>query len=223
MKSAKLKLFSILLACVLLLIIATFGIKPRAETHTANFDAEVNTVLVGRDSETLYNLNIGLKVLYDADADLYRVTATAEWKRAGYFTKSERCAEDMCADYIVLRWGGDGALYADSENVYGEYRNGKQINFLTKSYDRGGRFVLQFNEKQKRSQMSFATAEFSLKKAGPNVGRETNVIMTYVHTYAELKKTVKIVFGRIASPNNISYSKSEDEWQIEINVSVIKY
>ena len=219
MKSVKLKIFSILLACVILLIIALFCINPRAETR--DFNAEVNADLVGQDSERYYNLNIGLKVYYDADKDEYIVSATAEWKKAGIFTKSKKRAEDLCLDLIVLTWGGE--LRAESENVYGEYTDGSEIAFSRNTHDSYGQFIWQFKEKSNRRQMSFATATFNLKKIGAALDKVTGVRMAYVHTYMATKAAVPIIFGRGLAADKISFSKSEERWRIEINVAGINY
>ena len=228
MKSAKLKLFCLLLACVFLLIIATFAIKPKEETHAADYDA-ASAVLVGQDSEAVYNLNIELKVFYDADADLYRVTATAKWKKPGIFTRSKKCAENLYFDYIVLTWGGK--LLAQSKQIYGEYKNGREIEFSRQISDSYGQFVWQFNEKFKRQRMNFAQATLYLKKTEADIGRETDVRLAYIHTY-EINKAVirpidkeaiRLSFGRGLPANKISFLKFEESWRKEITVAGINY
>lgn len=224
MKSRKTRLFSSLLACILILLLFSFiGTNPRAETQTTDSDPAENTVLIGEDSESYYNLCIGLKVFFNSDEDEYKVTATAEWHKAGIFTKSKKCARSSYLDYIVISWGGDGALRAQSENIYGEYRNGKNVAFSIRTGDAHSGYTWQFAEMSRRSQMSFANVTFNLKSIKEDIGRETSVKMTYVHTYSILKPTVPIIFGEGLSLDKITYKKSEEKWQIAIAVADIKY
>lgn len=221
MKNRKLKIISSFLACALLLLILSFGIKPRAETQNADSDLPENLVVVGQDSESLYNLGIELKVLYDTDADAYIVTATAEWQKAGAFTRSEKRAEDVSADRIVLGWGGENSLCADSVNVSGTYSNGGDVSFSKTSSDSLEGFVWQFNEKSKSGYMNSATVTFNLKKPEEYLGKETAIKMTYVHTYSRLKPSMTMNFG--TNFNKLSYSKVEKNWKIEISVPKIEY
>lgn len=221
MKSSKLKLFSCFLACALLLLILSFNIHPRAETQMADSSLSQNTVLVGQDSTSKFNLSIGLAVLYDTDTDTYFVTATAEWQKTGLFTKMEKCAENKCFDYIVLTWGG--ALRANDDNIYGQYRNGREIDFSTRKKDLYGQVVWQFNEKSKRSQMSFAKVTFNLEKTEADIGKIAIVRLTYIHTYQLTKAAVPIIFGRGLAADRTSFSISEEHWQIEIDVPGIMY
>ena len=216
MKGRKIRFISSLLACALLLLIFPFVIKPKAQTVSTE-----SAELVGQDSEKMYNLSISLKVFYDAEGDNYSVSARAEWKRAGIFTKSKKCAENKYDDRIIFSWGGDGALCADEESVCGEYRNGKKAEFL--KTQQSNSFVWQFKEKSKRSQMSFANVSFSLKKEGISSGGQTGVRMTYVHTYKQVKATVPVIFGVGSAPDKIIFSEYENVWQIEIDVPGINY
>lgn len=214
MKGRKIKLITVLLACALLLFIIPLGIKPTAQTNSAE-----SALLVGQDSEKMYNLSISMQVFYDAESEVYTVCAKAEWKRAGIFTKSKKCAENIYADRIIFSW--DGALSADGQSICGEYRNGKKVDFLntSKSYNS---LVWQFKEKSKRSQMSFASATFNLKKDGTERG-QTSVRMAYVHTYRQVKGNMPIIFGVGLAPDKITFSGTEATWQIEIDVPQINY
>ena len=224
LKSRKLKLSAILLACaVILLSFAFIGIKPRAETNAEDICLTENAVFIGEDSESLYNLRIGMKVYYDTETETYSVFATAEWQNAKIFTESEKCAEKIYGDFILLRWGGEGALRADSDGIDGEYRNGNKIDFSDKTAAVESSIVWQFAEKSKSSQMSFAKATFKLKRTGEVIGRETAVRMAYVHTYGKLNATIPVIFGRGLSADKISYKKLEHRWQIEISVPSIEY
>ena len=178
---------------------------------------------VGKDKESLYYLTIELKVTYNAETGLYKVDGTSNWENK-YTDNKALSPESTSFDYIGLTWGGNGALCVNNDLTYGKYYNdGGEIAFSKRISDSYRGYVWQFNEKNSIYPMHFAYTTVYLRKTGENQKKETNAKMTYIHTYKKISGSVSLQIGTNGVAAGISFSTTENNWQIEIDVPKITY
>lgn len=87
-------------------------------------------------------------------------------------------------------------------------------------------YVWQFNEKSGflGKEMEQAKATILIKKTGTLEGKETNVKMTYIHTYSKVSGSVTFSMdstGKAAA--RLTLTETQDQWQIAIDIPGIKY
>lgn len=125
-----------------------------------------------------------------------------------------------------LLGGGNKTLVAKSQSISGNYYNDEAVSFSRKTSDAYVGYVWQFNEKSGYlgKEMELATAKVDLAKVGTSENMETNVKMTYIHTYGVVDASISFT---ITGPNSVApsltISESKNQWQIEIDVPGIKY
>ncbi len=186
-----------------------------------------STETIGSDSESLYYLNISMSVVYNKSSEQYSVTGTASWKKEIVWAwDNYKAAEEFHFDYIGFTWGGNKTIVAKSQSISGNYYNDEAVSFSRKTSDSYVGYVWQFNEKSGYlgKEMELATAKVDLAKVGTSENKETNVKMTYIHTYGAFEESISFTpteEGWIAP--SLAFTKTEEQWQIEIDVPGIKY
>lgn len=182
---------------------------------------------IGVDEESLYYLNISMSVVYNNSSKQYSVTGTASWKEEIVWAwDNYKAAEEFHFDYIGFTWGGNNSIISKSQSISGNYYNGEAVSFSRKTSDSYVGYVWQFNEKSGYlgKEMELATAKIDLAKVGTSENKETNVKMTYIHTYGSFEESISFTpteEGWIAP--SLTFTKTENQWQIEIDVPGIKY
>lgn len=182
---------------------------------------------IGVDAESFYYLNISMSVVYNNSSKQYSITGTASWKEEVVSAlDSYKAAEEWDFDYIGFTWGGDKALIAKSQEISGNYYNDQKVSFARKTSDAYVGYVWQFKEKSGflGKEMELATAKVDLAKVGTSENKETNVKMTYIHTYGAVDGSVSfnITENKKIAPS-LTLSKTQKQWQIEIDITGIKY
>lgn len=180
-------------------------------------------VLIGKDTTSIYYLTIQLSVVRETDTNLYKVSGTAKWKNA-IDEPDEQTVEATSLDYIGLTWGGNGALCANYQYTYGVYwYNSEEVAFSKKISDSYSGFVWQFKEMNLLNPMNYAVTIVKLRQVYPKVGKETNAKMTYIHTYNQISGSLSLSIGTNEAAAGVTFSASENYWQVEIDVPKITY
>lgn len=184
------------------------------------------TETIGSDSESFYYLDIAMSVVYNYSTKQYSVTGTASWeKKLVSSSQSYKAAEEDYFDYLGFTWGGDKTIVCKSQSISGNYYNDEEVEFSRKISDAYVGYVWQFNEKSGRlgKEMELATAKVDLAKVGTSENKETNVKMTYIHTYGKTNEEVSFEVNSKGYAYSVTSSETEEQWQIEIDVPGIKY
>lgn len=195
-----------------------------------NAQSEINLISnnqVGSDKETMYYLEIKMTVYYNTLTGQYLVESNASWAAVLVWAwDTDKAAEEFYKDYIGITWGGAGTLQATNQTITGTYYNGKAVTFSRMISDSYAGYVWQFNEKSGYlgKEMKNATANISLKKQGSNMGKKTNVKMTYIHTYGKINGSLTLgINSNGEAAASLTLSETTKQWQIEIDVPNLDY
>ena len=200
--------------------------------EVAGLKQELNRglVLVGSDYPPKYKkLTCYLVVYKDNYYDSYDVYTNATWEPFGLYFPGESSPADK--GYMAITWGGNGEAFAClTKSFYGTYQNGNNMSSysLAKSDVYNG-YCWQFNETTGglfASPMDYANAYVSLgKKYFAYEGKVTNVVYTYVHTWAVFTPTItfQVGFPQLFSLG-IDFSTSSTKWwDIQMDVGGLWY
>lgn len=183
---------------------------------------------VGSDSGELYLLTVSMSVGYYPETQKYTVSGTASWaEQLVWFLDTYRAAEESYLDYISLTWGGENVLKAESKSCEGKYYDSDAtFNCSRKHSDSYAGFVWQFNEKEGilGDELEYVKPHATLVRTGNLQNKETNVKLTYIHTYDVIEGNISFSIdsdGKLEASANLS--KSEKQWQIELDVPGLEY
>ena len=182
------------------------------------------------DDDNHKRLTITIKVEYDTQLKQYNVVGTASWKAEWVWVwEQNEAAEELAEDFIALTWGGNETILGKDESFDGSYYDGYGTfdGNKTQSDDYKG-FIWSFYEKSGYlgKEMEKATAKVTLEPLY-DYGKETNVMLTYVHTYNSLSLEGEISIGYDGEDTTyaagISIGIEENNWLTEISVPGIEY
>ena len=174
-----------------------------------------------------YRLDINLTLFYDESNDEYIVKSFSSWVQevVGAW-ETETSAEEFHKDCIAITWGGEETIHATESEISGRYYNGNLVNFAYSQSNSLVGYAWQFFEKSGYlgRELREANAEIVLKKYGALVGKKTNVIMTYIHTYGAVNGNLTFgVNGNGELAASVSLELCEKQWQIEADCFGINY
>lgn len=173
--------------------------------------------------EDYYTLTLFLKVT-DGDG-LYRITTKAAWKNFVEYD-GKQTFDDFSEDVLAVNWGGEGYLARQDFNFVGKHANGADVverRFVSDGY---GAMAWAFVAKTWHygAMMKYAGANVALKSyAEQPVGKQTNVQLTYVHTY--LNDDFRVAVGEIGKDiaANVTTSGIANHWQLQLDVAGLIY
>ena len=87
-------------------------------------------------------------------------------------------------------------------------------------------YVWQFNEKSGYlgKELKYARANVDIKKIGTPLNKETNIVLTYIHTYGAISGGISFEFDSEEKLSaGISLSLTDKQWQIQIDIPGIIY
>lgn len=173
--------------------------------------------------EDYYTLALFLKVTNSNG--LYRITAKAVWENFAEYS-GKRTADVDFEDILAVTWGGEGYLARQDFNFVGKHANGADVverRFVSDGY---GAIAWAFVAKTWHygAMMKYASANVALKSyAEQPVGKQTNVQLTYVHTY--LNDDFRVAVGEIGKDiaSNVTTSGIANHWQLQLDVAGLIY
>lgn len=183
--------------------------------------------LIGGDAESAYYLDIDLYVYYNTIAHQYEVQACATWEAILVFPwqGSSGAAEENHDDFIAVTWGGNGELCGTYDNIVGTYYNNTAVTFIKDTSNSYSGFTWRFREKSGflGKELESAIASISLNYVGDFDEKETNVKMTYIHTYGEIGGSVTFGVNSQGYAASVNLSQTTQQWKVEVDVHGIEY
>lgn len=182
---------------------------------------------VGEDSEEHQGgkLSIYLVVYKDNNKNYYAY-GTADWENGIYFGGENGPSEGY--DFIALTWGGDGELKLASSSELsfsGRYQyNQGEIEASRANSDSYSGYCWQFNEKKGNYFADYIDCSVKLTKTySTSRGRETNILLTYIHTYEDAQGSISFDAGTSGAAAGVSIANVDRQWQISVEVPGIDY
>ena len=179
---------------------------------------------VGEDGETHQGgkLSIFLVVYKDSSRNYYAY-GTADWKNGVYSGGINGPAAGY--DFLAITWGGGGELKNTNRSISGAYQyNRGNISFSRAQSDTYCGYCWQFNETKGVYFADYIDGYAKLQKTYSTYqGKETNIRLTYVHTYQSTVGSISFEGGSSGVAAGVSLSSCDKQWQIEIDVPGIYY
>ncbi len=199
---------------------------PKEVTEYNTEFAKANT-WVGDDEEEHQGgkLDIYL-VVYKDDSLNYYAYGTSDWENGIYSGGVNGPSSGY--DFVALTWGGGGELKNPSSSdrsISGEYQyNQGSISFSRAQSDTYYGYCWQFNEMKGSYFADYIDCYAMLKKTyTAYLGKETNIRLTYVHTYQSAVGSITFEGGSSGVAASVSLSSCDKQWQIEVDVPGIYY
>lgn len=179
---------------------------------------------VGEDGETHQGgkLSIFLVVYKDSSRNYYAY-GTADWKNGVYSGGINGPAAGY--DFLAITWGGGGELKNTDRSISGAYQyNQGNISFSRAQSDTYCGYCWQFNETKGAYFADYIDCYAKLQKTYSTYkGKETNIRLTYIHTYQSTVGSISFQGGSSGVAAGVSLSSCDKQWQIEIDVPGIYY
>lgn len=187
-----------------------------------------NSSAVGEDTTTSApNRYLSLYLVVYRDANYrYRAYGTADWKNGIYGGSSNPESPSSGYDCMGFTWGGNGELKQTSSSASGQYQFGQGSITTSKAASKSYSGVAwNFNEQNSFSfYADYIDCEVALAKTYSTVkNKETEVRLSYVHTYEDVSTSVSIGGGTSVTLPTISVSGTSKQWTIEVSVPGVKY
>lgn len=179
---------------------------------------------VGEDGETHQGgkLSIFLVVYKDSSRNYYAY-GTADWENGVYSGGINGPAAGY--DFLAITWGGGGELKNTDRSISGAYQyNQGNISFSRAQSDTYCGYCWQFNETKGAYFADYIDCYAKLQKTYSTYkGKETNIRLTYIHTYQSTVGSIPFQGGSSGVAAGVSLSRCDKQWQIEIDVPWIYY
>ena len=179
---------------------------------------------VGEDGETHQGgkLSIFLVVYKDSSRNYYAY-GTADWENGVYSGGINGPAAGY--DFLAITWGGGGELKNTDRSISGAYQyNQGNISFSRAQSDTYCGYCWQFNETKGAYFADYIDCYAKLQKTYSTYkGKETNIRLTYIHTYQSTVGSISFQGGSSGVAAGVSLSSCNKQWQIEIDVPGIYY
>lgn len=158
----------------------------------------------------------------------YSAHATADWDVSDdvEWTPPGEDYPDAGDDYFSYTWGGDGELQYNSANISGYYTyNMGDISFSKNKDQAYNGICWQFKDITGSFERYFAKSidsSLRLRKTyAANQGKETDLRVTYIHTYKDLSRTISFDFSSYVP--SVSINPINGSWTLEIDVPGLEY
>lgn len=202
-------------------IIDEFGIVSSKLLKQEEIEASLLRLHV---SDSYYYLTITL--LVEQSGDYYYVSGTADWQNKAIMG-GVQTAEEGTDDFLAITWGGNGELMSLSNSFSGYYYNNNAIPAAKCLSDSYGGYCWRFIEKTGiifGSPMRTATADVLLTKTYQQMqNKQTNVKMTYIHTYTSFNPTASFSLGTNNVAATVTITPSTNSWSIQVDVPGLMY
>ncbi len=179
---------------------------------------------VGEDGETHQGgkLSIYLVVYKDSSRNYYAY-GTADWENGVYSGGINGPSSGY--DFLAITWGGGGELKNSDNSISGSYQYEQgSISFSKAQSDTYCGYCWQFNETKGAYFADYIDSYAKLQKTYSTYrGKETNIRLTYVHTYQSTVGSISFQGGSSGFAAGVSLSSCAKQWQIEIDVPEIYY
>ncbi len=180
---------------------------------------------VGDDSENHGTLDLYL-VVYEDSNHVYRCYGNADWDME--FSWSGETIPATGKDFIAFTWGGNGELKQKTKSFSGKYILGGNIPYSREKSDSYKGYCWQFDELNYNPHIvdgaDYIDTYVKLKKTYSHFkNKETNVKLTYIHTYATVSGSVSFGVSHSGFACGVSLSSCPKQWQIEVEVPGLKY
>lgn len=182
---------------------------------------------VGEDEEEHQGgkLSIYLVVYKDSNRNYYAY-GTADWENGVYNGGVNGPSSGY--DFVALTWGGSGELKNSSSSdrsISGRYQYDQgDISFSRAQSDTYCGYCWQFNETTGIFYADYIDCYAKLTKTYSTYrGKETNIRMTYVHTYQSDVGSISFEAGTSGIAAGVSLSSCDKQWQIEVDIPGIYY
>lgn len=190
-----------------------------------------SNIWVGDDGETHQGnkLSIYLVVYKDTNRNYYAY-GTADWANGIYSGGVN--GPSYGYDFISITWGAGGELMNSSSSdrsISGRYQYDQgSISFSRANSDTYRGYCWQFDEIKPVGLTNYFAdyidSYVKLKKTSSTYfGKQTNIRMTYVHTYQSAVGSISFSGGSSGAAASVSLSSCDKQWQIEIDVPGIYY
>lgn len=185
------------------------------------------TGLIGEDSETKGELVITLLVYKDSIGN-YEAYGNADWTNGAWPFPDGYNRPGPGLDFIALTWGGEGELKCIDYSCSGYYQFDQgAISFSRANSDTYRGYCWQFEDTTSilgNFYADYINNYAELTKTYPSIkNKETNVKLTYVHTYQSSVGTITFTGGYNAAAAEVSLSSTDKQWQIEVDVPSVTY
>lgn len=167
-------------------------------------------------------LSIFLVVYKDSSRNYYAY-GTADWENGVYSGGINGPAAGY--DFLAITWGGGGELKNTDRSISGAYQyNQGNISFSRAQSDTYCGYCWQFNETKGAYFADYIDCYAKLQKTYSTYkGKETNIRLTYIHTYQSTVGSISFQGGSSGVAAGVSLSRCDKQWQIEIDVPGIYY
>jgi hypothetical protein len=204
-----------------------FSSKVSTGVITADPVSTMSNIYVGEDGGEHQGgkLTISLVVYRDASRNYYAY-GTADWYNGIYWALSGKNIPSIGYDFIGITWGGNGELKNVAKSFSGIYQYDKgSIPSSKASSDTYAGYVWQFDEKYDLIYCAdYIDVYAKLQKTYSTYkGKETNIKLTYIHTYQETTGAIDIGVDSSGIAGGISLSSCEKQWHLEVDVPGITY
>lgn len=183
---------------------------------------------IGNESTTYHRLTIQL-CLYREDINgYYFIITNSSWKAEWVWAwQNAESAEEFSDDYICISWGGNKQIEAIFDVADGNYYGGQEINVRKELSDSKAGYVWRFREISgylgKEAEKIMAAVMLNPET---NYNLDTNVKLTYIHTYnqIDLSGKISLTFGKnIEAAAEVAIDVTENNWQIQLDTYGLIY
>lgn len=179
---------------------------------------------VGDDDETHQGGKLSIYlVVYKDSSNKYLAYGTANWANGVYHGGVNGPSSGY--DFIAITWGGGGELKTLDKSISGEYQYDQgAISFSRAQSDTYKGYCWQFNEMTGAYFANYIDCYAKIGKTyTTNQHKETNVRLTYIHTYQQTVGSVSFEGGTEGAAVGVSLSSCDKQWQLEIDVAGLTY
>lgn len=127
-------------------------------------------------------------------------------------------------DQMAISWGGNQAFKARTQRCGGWYYDGSNFTGARNKSDIFTGYCWQFQEHNGFGWIESMQANVSLERMSGTVsGKETNAVLSYVHTYGEIVPSVNFNVGSSGINGGISLSTTVQNWKAEADLGGLMY
>lgn len=187
---------------------------------------ESDTIIANKSDE-MYLLTLNFELRYSSYTNKYFASGEAVWEDKWVpFWQTDEAAEEWNLDFMGITWGGEKTLKIENADFSASYYNDNTVDYSIAKADSYAGYVWQFNEKSGYlgKELKYARANVDIKKIGTPLNKETNIVLTYIHTYGAISGGISFEFDSEEKLSaGISLSLTDKQWQIQIDIPGIIY
>lgn len=184
--------------------------------------------VIGSNSTTNTKKTLEIDLVVYKSGNDYVGYGVANWKTKSV-SGGKNYPDAAAEDFIAITWGGNGKLKGTTDrSISGKYNNGEKVVFSKAKSDSYSGYCWQFMEKTSGlgSNLNTLSVLQTITRVNPktNYKKETNVKLTYIHTYSSIKGSISFTPKSDKTlAAGVSLSNTKDQWQLQIDVPGVKY